>query len=371
MTNSYTLPVEGNDAFVNTDAFVATKQITSEGLSRIAPLQNYAHAYTCVGPVINQYFPDGVLYHNTSGSFRAGVLRYRVPLLSSFHYGYRVLLRYSTNAVLPSVRWKVTSQNGTVTYHTHTLSLTGGLSVIGYSSLTISQSTDSSLAYKTMELEINGTICIHSVYCDRTPLSSPLSGISSGIRGSDGTARAFIPLSDDTFGSERAVSANYLHYIADNLEALSNRPRHLFSMSGINVGYDAVTNPFSAITTRPQTNLLWRDLHNLGSVLVGMPYLLNPDRKPFKFIVHLYLQSQTTDFTLTLNGNDILISAGDSGWKTYTFNYNYNYPFVKPRETFDGITPKQNLIMTSPDLLRSNGYRCDSTPIQAISVFGV
>jgi len=372
MANSYSLPTEGNQAFVNTDAFIQGKDITAESLSRFPTLNNYNQAYVNTGVVISQGFPDGVLY-NTSPTLLSGVLRYRVPMLSDKHLSYRIILEYSTtNLTLPVARWKVTGASGSISYHSHTLSLTGGAGVKAYSAITPTPSTDATGPYKTLELELQHGIIIHHITIEIIPLSNPLTATGTSIRGIDGTGRAFIALDDGIFASQKPISADKMHRLIGNIEAIQMRPRCLFNFSGPNLAYQSVTNPYTGITTKPQTNLLWRDLHNIGSILLGMPYFLNPNRISFKIIAHMFVASQSTAFNIQILGHTIAIPANSSGWKTYTWDFIPSYPIVKAaNDTFDGITPKFTLYLNSDTLMRSDGYRYDSTPIQSLNIFGV
>lgn len=372
MANSFILPTVGTNQFVASDAFVVNRGITAESLSVIPSLTNYNHAYLNTGTIISQQFRNGVLYNTTNGSYRPSVLRYRVPLLSDRHFGWRVILRYSTpTTTLPLVRWKVTSDNGSIAYTSHTLNLTGGASILAYSTATITNNTNAIGSYKTFELELQNSIIIHSIDIEATPLTSPLTTISSAIRGSDNIQRAYIPMDSAIFEENSPLSSAKMDMVIGGVQALQQRKRLLFALSGVDLSYDSITNPYSTMITRPQKGLLWADIHNLGSTLLSLPYFLNPHSIEYTITIWYFALSQITDFNIYILGNPITIPAGSTGWYSSSFVYRPSYPVIKEMETIDGITPKSNLILASDTLIRSSGNRVDALPIASLCIFGV
>ena len=92
MTNSYILPLEGNNAQLEPDAFNATRDISNldSQLTKLGKLQNYNFAYLGTGSIITQHFEDGVFYY--SGTTRIAC-QWRIPTLSANHKSINITLK--------------------------------------------------------------------------------------------------------------------------------------------------------------------------------------------------------------------------------------------------------------------------------------
>lgn len=363
MPNSYTLPIQGNDAYVDINGYTAGRPINYELLKANAELINYSFAYLGTGPVINEQYNAGVFFYDSPT--QRTVARWRVPTLSGIHSQFRFIVRArggngGTNAI---ISWDVVASNGT-TSSNHTPFNTA---VYTYTNqLTITIASTNTLPYFEIRLKVQNRVDIQSIMVEHIPLSTPISTATLSNCESDNTRNNFYGISPNMFNEDTPLSSSKAKQMADNIDTLTKRPRLLFNMSGIDTGITSTTNPYNALTIKPQKGLLWDDISNITRGDILLPYWFNSENMDVYFNLHLYIQP-LADFVLYFLDEEIYISnANAEKWVTYSIKYNTSRLFEIVTSSIG--TP---LIRYSILPLYPNAVPVTATPILAMSLWGV
>lgn len=365
MPNSYTLPLEGNNAFVQTNALNADQEIRTEALTSMGALTNYCHAYQSTGYLINQFFGSGVFYY--SGTSSRTVMQWRIPTISSAHISFRSYIRYRGNGTTtPNFVWKSTSENGTINTYTHTDEIAS--TSYAYSTASIVASSNATGKYRTWELSVTGPVQITNVILEQIPLQSPIAQSIATQNCCDESSKSFLPIKNTTFDVDTPLSASKMLQVKEDINTLQLRRRVLFSYSGLDLGYESTTNPWLGTTVKPQRGLLLRDFQNMvHSGIMALPYFSNPDRLPIKFTVYYYTISVSFDYTFYIFDQSFTVLSGTSGWQSSTFTY---YPPLYDVELYSMQTPlfrfKALTQFTDP---LGNNY--EASPITSLTLIGV
>lgn len=359
MPNSYILPLEGNNAYVATDAFVADKNIDYQALEKMGKLNNYNIAMLGTGPILSQQWNNGVNYY--SAVTATTVCIWRVPTLSSFHGFHRMNVRArGTNGV---VSWRVTSSSGQQTF-SHNVFTSATYTYLNQLLVSFNVNT---LAYYTIELRISGAVDIESIMVDSIIPTSPITTNTITSRKSDNTSDTVYQVGATAMIEDTPLSSSKAHSIINTTNVLNTRPRSLFQFSGLLQSNNGVTNPFNSFTIHPQRTLLVNDLNNINQGFIGVPYWGNSNRIGAKYNVHIYQLAATFNFTFSMFGREITLSASASDkWSTFSFDVN---PDISQIEAQSLSTPLIKIDFQTPTILYEQTY--NYVPIAAISIWGV
>jgi hypothetical protein len=360
MANSYISPLEGNNAYVASDAFVSNKNIDYQALEKLGKLSNYAIAAIGTGPVLAQQWNNGVNYYSNVNT--TTVCIWRVPILSSLHYFHRINVKArGTNG---TITWRVTSSAGQQNFtHSNTLNTN---SYIYMNQLLVAFSPNS-LPYYTIELRITGAVDIESIYIDAVLPVSPVSTSQIVSRKSDNTVDTVYGIGDTSLQPDTPLSTSKAYNLIKNIEVLNTRPRSLFHFSGLLQSNNGVTNPFNSFTIHPQKAMLLNDINNINQGFIGIPYWGNTNRIGAKYSVHIYQLAAPFNFKFNILGRDITLSSSVTDkWVTVTFDEN---PDTTEIEEQSLSTPLVKVDISTPNILYESQY--NYTPIASISIWGV
>ena len=365
MPNSYTLPTEGANAFIQTDALNADQEIRTEPLTAMAKLNNFTFAYQCTGPLVNQHFGGGVFYY--ASATQRSVLQWRLPNISQLHVQFRCSVRYRGNGTnTPQFAWRVTTESGSVSTTNATDEIASTL--YAYSQTTMTISTNATGKYRTFELLIQGPVQITNVLIEQVSLNTPVTSTNPLQVCSDNVSRYWLPTSDQTFIADSPLSASKMVQIKDDVSTLQLRRRVLFSYSGLDLGYESETNSFVGWTVKPQKALVLRDFQNMiHSGIVALPFWSNPERLAFRYTIYYYTIAVPFDYTFTILDQTFSVLANTTGWQTSTFIFN---PPSYDIDRYSLQTPLFKLTMLTQftDPLGSN---YEASPIQSLTLVGV
>lgn len=334
MTNSYILPLEGNNAQLEPDAFNSTRDISNldNQLSKVGKLQNYNFAYLGTGPIITQHFEDGVFYY--SGTTRIAC-QWRIPTLSANHKSINITLKgtgTSGNALF-------TLSNAS---SSNTKNFVFNSSKYDQGSITLASV---SAEYSLLTLTVSGVIQLDYLSVEYLPLTSPLAESKVSAIYMNGF---FYPFGDSTFLSNQPLSSAIGQQLINNLRILQRRPRVLFCASGLDL--PSATSPtFGAI--KPQKGLTINDLFALNTNFIVWK---NYNRLSSIYKLVMYVENLTEyDFVFKVFNQEITITSGSiPQWVEYDLrvifndNNSENYlsmPLIefkpKPQSIFTNASP--------------------------------
>lgn len=359
MPNSYTLPLEGNNAFIATDAFVADKNIDYQALEKMGRLNNYNIAALGTGPIISQQWNNGVNYYSAVSA--TTICIWRVPTLSSFHGFHRMNVRArGTNGV---VSWRVTGSSGAQTF-SHNVFTSASYTYLNQLLVSFNANT---LPYFTVELRVSGAVDIESIMVDSIIPTSPITTSSITSRKSDNTSAGVYQTGATLLIEDTALSSSKAHALINTTEVLKTRPRSLFQFSGLLQSNNAVTNPFNSFSIKPQRTLLINDINNINQGFIGIPYWGNSNRIGAKYNVHIYQLAATFNFKFSMLGREITLTASATDkWAIFTFDVN---PDTTQIEAQSLSTPLVKVDFQTATILYEQTY--NYIPIAAISIWGV
>ena len=365
MPNSYALPTEGNNAFVQTNALNADQDIRTEALTAMGKLLNFSHAYQGTGYLVNQMFGSGVFYY--SSTTPRAVMQWRLPTISNAHVSFRASIRYRGNGTTaPSFSWAVTSENGTLNTYNHTDEVASTSYV--YSSVAMLASSNATGKYRTFVLTISGPVQVTNVIIEQLPLSTPIAQAVVSQNSCDNTSKSFYPTKDTLFDVDTPLSAGKMIQVKENISTLQLRRRVLFSYSGLDLGYENTTNPWTSTFSHPQRGLLLRDFQSLvHNGLMALPYFSNPDRLPFRFTLYFYTISVSYDYVFWIFDQQFTVAAGTTGWQNATFTF---YPPLYDVEMYSLQTPlfRFKALTQFTDAIKEN---FEASPITSLTLVGV
>lgn len=344
MTNSFTVPLAGNNARLEPDAFIAGKDISDlqSQLGKIGRLQNYIHAYHGTGAIITQHFEDGIFYYS-SATLRE-VCRWRIPVISANHKTIKITL-------------KGTGTNGNAIFTLSNNSSAGSKSFTFNSSKYDQGSialASVSAEYSYLILEVQHTIQIDYLCIEYLPLSSPLAESRVNAVYMNGF---FYPCGDDSFDADQPLSSALGQQLINNIRVLQKRPRMLFCASGLDLPESTTSPTFGLV--RPQKGLTVNDLFALNTNFISW---YNRNRLGFTYKLVMYVQNATAhDFSFSVYNRQITITAGTTAqWLEYDIATIFNADGV------DGDL-SMPLIQFSP---RMTYFLTNATPILSISFWG-
>lgn len=334
MTNSYILPLEGNNAQLEPDAFNSTRDISNldNQLSKVGKLQNYNFAYLGTGPIITQHFEDGVFYY--SGTTRIAC-QWRIPTLSANHKSINITLKgtgTSGNALF-------TLSNAS---SSNTKNFVFNSSKYDQGSITLASV---SAEYSLLTLTVSGVIQLDYLSVEYLPLTSPLAESKISAIYMNGF---FYPFGDSTFLSNQPLSSAIGQQLINNLRILQRRPRVLFCASGLDL--PEATHATHG-TIRPQKGLTINDLFALNTNFIVWK---NYNRLSSIYKLVMYVENLTEyDFVFKIFNQEITITSGSiPQWIEYDLrvifndNNNENYlsmPLIefkpKPQSIFTNASP--------------------------------
>ena len=358
MANAYISPLEGNNAYVATDAFVSDKNIDYQALDRMSRLNNYCIAALSTGPVISQQWNNGVNYF--SGVTTTTICQWRIPTLSSTHSFHRISVRArGTNA---TVSWRITGSSGQQTAGHNVFT---SASYIYLNQLLVSFNANT-LNYYTIELRVAGTVDIESVMVEQVLPTSPLNNNQLTSKKSNGTSASVYQTGTTALIEDTPLSSSKAHSFISTIDALNTRPRSLFQFSGLAQANNGVTNTFNSFTVHPQKTLLLNDINNINQGFIGIPYWGNTNRIGAKYNVHIYQLAATFSFTFSILGNSITLQSSlTDKWATFSFNANPDTTNIAEQSL---ATPLVKLDVQTPTILYEQPY--NYVPIAAISIWG-
>lgn len=342
MTNSFTLPLAGNNARVEPDAFIATRDITNANneLLKLGLLQNYVFAYHATGPIITQHFEEGIFYYSNATSTQACL--WRIPAISANHKTIKITLNG-------------TGTNGTALFtlsnglSSNTKSFTFNSSKYDQGSITLASISEE---FSLLTLQVSNTIQLNYLCIEYLPLSSPLSESRVNAIYMNGF---FYPIGDDTFDADQPLSSAIGQQLTNNIRVLQKRPRMLFSASGLNLPES--TNPTHGVI-RPQKGLTINDLFALKTNFMVWG---NYNRLNINYKLVMYVENLTEyDFVFRVFNQEIEIVAGTiPQWIEYNLRTIFN----------DGDLNylSMNMIEFNP---KSQSIFTNATPILSISFWG-
>jgi len=334
MTNSYILPLEGNNAQLEPDAFNSTRDISNldNQLSKLGKLQNYNFAYLGTGPIITQHFEDGVFYY--SGTTRIAC-QWRIPTLSANHKSINITLKgtgTSGNALF-------TLSNAS---SSNTKNFVFNSSKYDQGSITLASV---SAEYSLLTLTVSGVIQLDYLSVEYLPLTSPLAESKVSAIYMNGF---FYPFGDSTFLSNQPLSSAIGQQLINNLRILQRRPRVLFCASGLDL--PEATHATHG-TIRPQKGLTINDLFALNTNFIVWK---NYNRLSSIYKLVMYVENLTEyDFVFKVFNQEITITSGSiPQWVEYDLrvifndNNSENYlsmPLIefkpKPQSIFTNASP--------------------------------
>jgi len=363
MPNSYTLPIQGNDAYVDINGYTSGRSITYELLKANAELLNYSFAYLGTGPIINEQYNAGVFYYNSTS--QRTVARWLVPTLSGIHsqFKFTVRARGGTPSLNGIISWDVVSSNGT-TSSNHTPFYQVNYTYTNV--LTITVASTNTLPYFEIRLKVQNQVDIQSIMVEHIPLATPISTATLSNCESDNTRNNFYGISPNMFNQDTPLSSSKAKQMADNIETLNKRPKLLFNMSGIDTGITSTTNPYNAYTIRPQKGLLWDDISNITRGDILLPYWFNSENMDVYFNLHLYIQP-LADFVLYFLDQEINIpNTNAEKWVSYRIKYNTSSLFEIASSSMGTPLIRYRILPLFP-----NSLPVTATPILAMSLWGV
>lgn len=365
MPNSYTLPTQGADAFIQTDALNADQELRTEPLTAMAKLNNFSFAHQCTGVLVNQHFGGGVFYY--SSTTQRSVLKWRLPNISQLHIQFRCSVRYRGNGTnTPQFAWRTTTESGSISTTNATDEILS--SSYAYSQTLLTIGVNATGKYRTIELLIQGPVQISNVVVEQVALASPIAATNPQQVCCDNISRTWLPTSDQTFIADSPMSASKMIQIKDDTSVLQLRRRVLFAYSGLDLGYESATNPFLGTTVKPQKGLILRDFQNMvHSGIVALPFWSNPERLPLKYTIYYYVISVPFDYTFTIFDQTFSVLAGTSGWHSSTFTYN---PPSYEVERYSLQNPLFKLTMLT-QFTDPLGNNYEASPIQSLTLVGV
>lgn len=293
MTNSFSLPLAGNNARVEPDAFITSRDISNADnqLGKIGRLQNYAFAYHATGPIITQHFEDGVFYY--SGTSRVAC-RWRIPAISANHKTIKITLHGQGTSGNALFTLSNASSSNTKNFAFNSQKFDQG-------SIALASVTSE---YSLLTLTVSGAIQLDYVCIEYLPLSSPLAEIAVDAVYTNGF---FYPIGDDSFLADEPLSAGMGQMLTNNIRVLQRRPRMLFSMSGIDLP-ETTSNPILGKTVRPQKGLTINDIFALNTAFIVWG---NYNRLGMIYKVMMYVENFTAyDFSFKIYSQDITITSG-------------------------------------------------------------
>lgn len=344
MTNSFTLPLAGNSARLEPDAFIAGRDISDlqNQLGKLGRLQNYIHAYHGTGAIITQHFEDGIFYYS-SATLRTAC-RWRIPAISANHKTIKITL-------------KGTGTNGRAIFTLSNNSSTGSKdftfnsSKYDQGSITLASV---SAGYSHLILEVQNTIQLDYVCIEYLPLSSPLaeSKVNAVYMNN-----FFYPFGDDSFDADQPLSSALGQQLINNIRVLQKRPRMLFCASGLDLPETTTSPTFGLV--RPQRGLTVNDLFALNTNFISW---YNRNRLGFTYKLAMYVQNTTAhDFSFSVYNRQITITAGTTAqWVEYDIATIFNDDGV------DGDL-SMPLVEFSPKMTY---FLTNATPILSISFWG-
>ena len=361
MTNSYILPLEGNDAQIETDGFVSGRDINYEVLIASGKLLNYSNAYLGSGPIINQQWNGGLCYYSNGSTYKQ-IVRYLVPSLSRQHNNFHTIIRAKATSG-SNIRWRVVRSSGLEQLFNVGASVSNSYL---YNSLSFTV-TSSTIGYYEFILEVIGTVDIESISVENRPLSSPLSPTNTISYTTSQSTLSIYSVGDTMFGEDSPLSTPKAGLLIDNIYALNRRPRCLFSWSGLDTYTTSITNPFNTKTIRPQKGMIFHDIDKINRGLIGLPYWLNSDSMTdLRYTVAIYNANVPYDCILTLFGRDIPLDRNKaSQWNKFTFR-----GVPDQLDQIEDTSLSTPLIKFTFDSIYNEGYLTNSTPILALCIWG-
>ena len=227
MANSFTLPTSGAGAVPSPDAVVAGKTIEAETVGKLTELVNFTHAHLGCSPVVSQGYVDTFAVTGTPADYNC---LWRVPIPSNAH---------STLVLLVKGKLNNAASAGSIQFEEQTNSNTATINITSTSSTWYRQTLSvGAQGAEYLELQATaisaglGTI-IEYISIHWEPLTSPLAAGVVSAKHTSSPAEDITPLgatrstADHPLSSARGVS------ITRTLSELANRPRPLFSWSGL------------------------------------------------------------------------------------------------------------------------------------------
>jgi len=358
MANAYISPVEGNNAYIATDAFVSDKNIDYQALDRMARLNNYCIAALSTGPVISQQWNNGVNYYSTGTT--TTVCIWRIPTLSSTHSLHRFSVRArGTNA---AVSWRVTG-SGVAQTTGHNIITSASYVYLNQATMSFSANN---LNYYTVELRVSGAVDIESVMVEQVQPTSPLNTNDLTSKKSNGSSAVVYQTGTTALVEDTPLSSSKAHSFISTIDALNTRPRSLFQFSGLLQSNNSVTNPFNSFTIHPQRTMLLNDINNINQGFIGIPYWGNTNRIGAKYTVHIYQLAATFNFQFSILGHSITLQSSlTDKWATFVFDANPDTTGIAEQSLG---TPLVKVEMQTPTILYEQLY--NYVPIAAISIWG-
>lgn len=365
MANGYILPIQGNEAYVDSNAYITGRDITYESLVANGQLINYSHAFLSTGPVICEQYNAGICFYN-SATYRT-IARWRVPNISSFHRNFRIttVARGGNGGVNGNIRWSITYSGGTSTIN-HT-----PINTVNYAycnQLNLGLTSANTFNYFEVALSVQNRVDIQSVMVELLPLASPITGTTATNYECKAVTNTFYPMGDLMFTADKPLSSSLARQMSDNITTLTRRQRLIYNHSGLDMGYDSTTNSFNAYTVQPQKGLLWEgDISNIARGDVLCPYWFNSENFDVHFKLDLYVEANKPLFRLYFLDEEINIyPLTTTKWLSYYIKYNAS--------RFDDIVSSSMgtpLIRIAFLPMYPDTEPVNATPILSMSLWGV